>query len=92
MTNGVIPFAQPFFVSALNYAICFVSLVNDDELREHRLTVEIGRIRNTNKNAVAEKCIAELSNKLFRLCPEGRRCNLNTRIRDRRLSAREILY
>jgi hypothetical protein len=62
-------------------------------LRRHKITVEIGRVKNVNKNPVAEKCIAELGDELLRVSPEGgavspvtlaiAKANLNTRIRER---------
>ena len=80
----------------------FVSLSNDEELRRHKITVEIGRVKNVNKNPVAEKCIAELSDELLHVSPEGgavspvtlviATANMNTRICDRCLSAREMWY
>lgn len=96
------PLSGPYAVIRVDPAPGFASLVNDDELRRHRISIEIGRTKNTNKNPVAEKCIAELSDELLRICPEGgavtplslaiATANLNTRIRDRGLSAREIWY
>ena len=64
--------------------------------------MEVGREKNANKNPVAEKCIAELGDELLRISPEGESvsavnlaivtANLNSRIRDRGLSAREMWY
>jgi hypothetical protein len=67
-------------------------------LRRHKITVEIRLVKNVKKNPVAEKYIAELGDELLRVSPEGgavspvtlaiAATNLNTRIRDRGLSAR----
>lgn len=96
------PLSGPHAVIRVDPAPGFASLVNDDQLRHHRISVEIGRTKNPNKNPVAEKCIAELSDEFLRICPEGgavtpltlaiATANLNTRVRARGLSAREIWY
>ncbi|CAB3978164.1 Hypothetical predicted protein [Paramuricea clavata] len=96
------PISGPCAVIRVNPAPGFASLSNDEELRRHKITVEIGRIKNVNKNPVAEKCIAELGDELLRVSPEGgavspvtlaiATANLNTRICDRGLYAREMWY
>ena len=63
--------------------------------------MEVGRVKNSNKNPVAEKCVAELGDELLRICPESNTitplslavatANLNSRVRKRGLSAREML-
>ena len=78
----------------------FASLCGDEILRQYGFAVEVGRVKNPNKNPVAEKCVAELGDELLRICPEGgtitplslavATANLNTRIRNRGLSAREM--
>jgi hypothetical protein len=75
--------------------------VNDEPLAKHRISIEIGRIKNPNKNPVAEKAIEELELELLKIDPLGgtvspktlavATASLNTRIRSRGLSAREIL-
>ena len=62
--------------------------------------MELGRVKNPNKNPMAGKCVAELGVELLGICPEGGRItplslavatpNLNTRIHNRGLSAREM--
>ena len=42
----------------------FVPLVDDSLLREHHICVEIGRVKNINKNPVAEKAIQELEGEI----------------------------
>ena len=80
----------------------FAALANDEELRRHKITIEVGRVKNANKNPVAEKCIAWFGNELLCISPEGESvsavnlviatAHLNSRIRDRGSSAREMWY
>ena len=80
----------------------FSSLSNDATLLQYGLAVEVGRVKNPNKNPVAEKCVAELGDELLRICPEGgpisllslavASVNLNTRIRNSGLSSREMWF
>ncbi len=96
------PVSGPCAVIRVDPAPGFASLANDEELRRHKITIEIGRVKNVNKNPVAEKCIAELIDELLRIAPEGgpvspltlaiATANLNTRIRDRGLSSREMWF
>ena len=78
----------------------FRSLVDDELLHRHRMTLEIGRVKNRNKNPVAEKTVQALEEELLRQDPLGGTVSLvtlyvataclNTRIRKRGLSAREM--
>lgn len=80
----------------------FVSLVHDAILKQHRICLEVGRVKNRNKNPVAEKAIQELEDELLRLHSHEpgayvsprmlavATANLNARIRSRGLSAREM--
>ncbi|KAK3715784.1 hypothetical protein QZH41_018836, partial [Actinostola sp. cb2023] len=78
----------------------FKALTEDKFLHQQRITLEIGRVKNPNKNPVAEKAIQELENELLRLDPLGgsissvtlaiATATLNARIRSRGLSAREM--
>ena len=80
----------------------FNSLRDDQVLSSHGISLEFGRIKNINKNPVAEKCNQELEQELLRLDPTGGAIShitlqdaahtLNSRIRNRGLSAREILF
>ena len=80
----------------------FQALVTDELLRQHRLSIEIGRVKNVNKNLVAEKAVRELEDELLRQEPMGGAVSsltlalatscLNSRIRSRGLSAREMWY
>ena len=96
------PLAAPPSVirSRVDPAPGFASLSNDATLRQYGFVVEVGRVKNPNKNPVAQKCVAELGDELLRICTEGgpisqltlalATANLNTRIRNRGLSAREM--
>ena len=79
----------------------FKSLKNDADLTKYKITLDFGRVHNKNKNPVVEKGIRELSSEILRVHPEGGplSCSqlavvvnqLNARIRNRGLSAWEIL-
>ena len=49
----------------------FKALVDDKLLHQHRITLELGRAKNPNKNPVAEKAILELEGELLRQDPLG---------------------
>ena len=51
------PLDGPPVVFGTDPAPGFKALTNDELLQQHRLTVEIGRIKNTNKNPVAERAV-----------------------------------
>ena len=78
----------------------FVRLVHDELLKRHRISIEIGRVKNRNKNPIAEKAVRELEDELLRQQPMGgpvtslvlslATSSLNTRIRSRGLSSREM--
>ena len=80
----------------------FKALVDDPLLRSHRLSIEIGRVKSNNKNPVAERAVQELQNELLRQDPSDgyvsplalstATASLNSRIRIRGLSAREMWY
>ena len=62
------------------------SLVDDELLKRHRITIEIGRIKNPNKNPVAEKAIRELEDEILRQDPGCRAvtavsCNSNSNVK-----------
>ena len=96
------PLDGPSAVIRVDAAPGFQALSNDPLLREHRLCVEVGRIKNPNKNPVAERAIQELVDELLKLNPTGgmvssvdlaiATANLNARLRSRGLSAREMWY
>ena len=49
----------------------FTALINDKLLHRHRITLEVGRAKNPNKNPVAEKAVQELECELLRQDPLG---------------------
>ena len=65
------PLSGPPSVIRVDPAPGFASLCGDEILRQYGFAVEIGRVKNPNKNPVAEKCVAELGDELLRICPEG---------------------
>ena len=50
-------------------APCFMALRNDETLKLLRLSLEIGRVKNPNKNPVDEKAILELAEELLKQEP-----------------------
>ena len=78
----------------------FQTLANDKHLLQHQIILDIGRIKNINKNPVAEKAIQELIDELQHNDP-GRStvtrsqlaicvAQLNSCIRNQGVSAREL--
>ena len=80
----------------------FRALTNDELLIRSRITIELGRIKNINKNPVGERAIQELEGEIVKQSPGGgmitqntlafATARLNTRIRGSGLSSREMLY
>ena len=76
------------------------ALINDPLLTKHRITIELGQAKNANKNPVAERAVQELEMELLRQEPLGGAVSpltlavatsaLNSRIRSRGLSSREM--
>ena len=76
------------------------ALVNDRVCKEHGIVIELGAEKNINKNPVAEHAIKELGIECLHVCPdEGplskvtlalATANMNSRIRQDGLSAKEI--
>ena len=76
----------------------FMALRNDETLKSLRLSLEIGRVKNPNKNPVVEKAMLELEEELLKQEPTGGPVSqlglfitvarLNSRIRYSGLSAR----
>ena len=97
----LVPLDGPRAVIRADPAPGFVALLNDPELHRLRIHIEMGRVKNRNKNPVAEKAVQEFERELLRIDPSGApvslmqlaiaTANLNARIRDRGLSAREML-
>ena len=78
----------------------FASLQDDAQLTRFHLSIEVGHAKNPNKNPVAEKAIRELEDEILRHEPSGgpltsltlslATARLNSRLRSRGLSAREM--
>ena len=64
---GLRPLDGPVATIRADPAPGFVKLVNDTILTDHRLSLEIGQIKNKNKNPVAEKAVQELEEELLKL-------------------------
>ena len=96
----LLPLDGPFAVVRTDSAPGFVSLVDDEVLRKHRLSIEVGRIKNINKNPVAERAIQEIESEIRHHDPTGGSitsvqlsvivARLNSRIRGQGLSSREM--
>ena len=77
-------------------------LASDKELLSHNIIIEVGRLKNRNKNPQAEKAIQELEREIKTSHPDNRPLSpaslavitsrLNSRVRNRGLSAREIAF
>lgn len=94
------PLNGPNAVIRVDPAPCFVALRNDAVLKQLHISLEIGRVKNVNKNPVAEKAIYELRAEFLRQHPGGgfvtqlelatAIARLNSRIRYSGLSSREV--
>jgi hypothetical protein len=81
---------------------CFKSLNASKSLANQCITLELGEVKNINKNPSGEKAISELHSEIVRLKPGGGPLdevtlslavsNLNSRIRHGGLSASEVWY
>ena len=84
----------------------FVSLKIESEdrnslLYKFKISIEVGRLNNPNKNAVAENCVKEVEKEILRYNPELKVISendliqiqkiINTRTRSRGLSAQEMM-
>ena len=80
----------------------FQALVNDQSLERYSIVLDMGRTKNVNKNPVGEKAVQELEVELRKQHPSGSPLTtsdlaiavavLNNRIRERGLSAKEIVF
>ena len=78
----------------------FKALVNDPLLKKQRITIELGQAKNPNRNPLAQRAVQELETELLRQEPLGGAVSpltlavatstLNSRIRSRGLSSREM--
>ena len=102
LVKVLIPLKGPPVTIRVDAGSGLTSLADDSLLQHHRIFLECGRIKNPNKNPVAEKAVQELEQELIRLDPTGgaipaltlalATANLNKRIRGRGLSAWEIWF
>ena len=51
------PMGGPIAFTGIDPALGLRALVNDEFLHQHRLAIEIGRVKNINKNSVAERAV-----------------------------------
>lgn len=99
MTSHLI---APSAIIRIDAAPGFQPLKNDKTLLSHGITLDFGRIKIKNSNATVDKGIRELENELIRIEREGKPLtplaleqaltSLNTRIRSRGLSSKEIIH
>ena len=95
------PLDGPPAVVRTDPATGFQELSNDEVLKQHRIAVEIGRVKNVNKNPVAERAIQELEDEILRMDPLCKTVTpislslavsaLNSKIRSRGLSSKEMM-
>ena len=98
----LIPLKGPPITIQVDAGPGLTSLADDSLLKHHRIFLECGRIKNHNKNPLAEKAVQELEQELIRLDPTGgaiptltlplATAILNKRIRGQDLSAWEIWF
>ena len=94
------PLHGPSAVVRVDPGPCFVALKEDDQLKRLNINLDIGRVKNPNKNPVAEKAILELGDEMLRVASARgvlskselaiAVAQLNSRIRREGLSSREL--
>ncbi|XP_015778686.1 PREDICTED: uncharacterized protein LOC107356595 [Acropora digitifera] len=97
---GVHPLDGPRAVIRVDPSPGFQSMANNDSLNHLNVTIEVGRVKNKNKNPVAEKAVRELEEELIKQEPGGRpvssvgltlaTARLNSRLRLPGLSSRTL--
>ena len=98
---GLRPLDGPPAVIRTYPAPGFAALANDALLAKYRLTIiELGRVKNVNKNPVAEKAVRELECELLHQQPTGdtvtqlvlsvATAHINTGVRNKGFSSREL--
>ncbi|XP_068703830.1 uncharacterized protein [Montipora foliosa] len=97
---GVHPLDGPRAVIRVDPSPGSQSMANNDSLNHLNVTIEVGRVKNKNKNPVAEKAVRELEDELIKQEPGGRpvsavglalaTARLNSRLRLPGLSSREL--
>ena len=97
---GLHPLDGPRAIICVDPSPCFLSMANNDSLNHLNVTIDVGHVKNKNKNPVAEKAVRELEEELIRQEPGGRPVSadglalatalLNSRLRLPGLSSREL--
>ena len=92
----------PSCVGRIDSASGFQSLRNDASLQSYGINLDFDFVKNKNSNSVFDKAIQELELEFLKVTPSGGIISstqlqlalqtLNSRIRNRGLSAREILF
>ena len=59
----------------------FRPLKDDAILQSHNIKLDFGRVKNPNKNSIADKCIQELELELLKTTPEGGSLTLHQNFR-----------
>ena len=100
--SGLHPNPQTKVVVRVDNAPGFQALKNDNHLQQLYIELDFGRIKNENKNPVAEKAVREVAIEILRYDPEAGpmtvdslaliTSQLNPHIRNPGLSAWEILH
>jgi len=94
------PLDGPKAVIRVDPAPGFIALYNDKSLANQHISIEVGRVKNPNKNPVAERAVQEVEEELLKSTQDNQfvtpvllataTARLNSRIRSRGLSAREM--
>ena len=69
---GLHPLDGPRAIVRVDPAPGFASISSNDSPKHLNVTIEVGRVKNKNKNPVAEKAVRELEEELIRQEPGGR--------------------
>lgn len=98
---GLRPMVGPFVVVRTDPAPWFQAFVTDQILESHRISIELGRFKNANKNPVAEHAVQEVWEHILKTEPTARPvsslllsltvASVNSSIRQGGLSAKEML-
>jgi hypothetical protein len=100
MCVGLQPLGSSPCIVRTDPAPGFAALRKDKTLSSHGIELDIGQVKNRNKNPVAEKAVRELEEELLKRDPSGGQVSrvslsvasavLNCRVRGSGLSAREM--
>ncbi len=100
LAASVRPLGDQPMVMRTDNAPGFQTMAQNPVLAQKNIRIELGRVKNINKNPVAERAIEELGREILHIAPDGgaiseltlalATANLNSRIRKCGLSAREV--